>query len=99
QHGLKRYLHILVIGNFMIIIFLRDHLIAAWERKITVYAKPTHLMDAAHFSFSHNGDIIFCLAGDGTGTTTNAGIKVNGHSPFDRREVLLRIKSLIPELL
>ena len=48
---------------------------------IPVYAYPVHLAAGGNLLFADYGNIIFRLAGDSAGVTTNARVQVYGHAP------------------
>src|SRR5262249_17454136 len=65
---------------------------------VPVDAQPVHFPAALHFTFAHNGNVIFRLAGQHTGVTPQAGVQIDDHAPgialirLGRIERLLRLR-------
>ncbi len=50
--------------------------------EIAIHPDPVHLTTAHHLIFTHDRNIVFRLAGNHTGITAGAGVKIHRHSPL-----------------
>ena len=73
---IRRVFHCREVSLFMLILWI------SIRRIITVNSNPMHLTASGYFEFAHHRYIVFCCAGNNAGTTTNAGVQINGHSPL-----------------